>query len=139
MPPGCAPVRSTSAPAREAAVATWYGLKSLLDPVELLCDVLVELLVVGDELLELRTRAEVGLQLVVGHELLPIVRLVHLLEHVDPERLLPGGEARGGHDRADDEVVVDREALRFARREVLERAGGRAARLEGAERTQLAG
>src|SRR5258708_29611210 len=151
MPPGWVPVRSTSAPAREsiiataannanaAAVATWYGLKPLLDPVELLRDVLVELLVVGDQLVEVRAGAEVGLQLVVGHELLPIVGVVDLLEDVDPERLLALREAGRRHDRADDEVVADREPLRRAGRHALECRGRRARGLERAERPHLAG
>src|SRR5438552_8745356 len=123
-----------------AAVATWYGLTwPRSDPLELCRDVLVELLVLQDELAELDPGLEVGLERVVAHELLPLVRVVDLLEHVDPECLLPLGEARGRHDRAHDEVVVDRDPLRFACGEARVHGGRRARGHERAERPHLLG
>src|SRR2546428_1605648 len=98
----------------------------------------MKLLVLQDELAELQARLEVRLKRVVVHELLPLVGVEHLLEDVDPERLLGGAEAGRRHDRAHDEVVVDRKTLRLARREACVDASLRAVRRERAERTKLA-
>src|SRR2546430_3917572 len=123
-----------------AAVATWYGLTwPLWDPLELRRDVLMELLVLLDELEEVGSGLEVGLERVVAHELLPLVGVVHLLEHIDPELLLSRGESGRRHDRAHDEVVVDRDALRFAGGKAHVDGGRGAGRHERAERPKLLG
>src|SRR5438552_4428772 len=123
-----------------AAVPTWYGLTwPSSHPLELRRDVLMKLLVLKDELAELEPRLEVGLKSVVAHELLPFVRVVDLLENVDPERLLSWRKSRRRHDRPHDEVVVDRDALRLARGKARVHGGGRAGRHERAQRSHLLG
>src|SRR4026209_859257 len=149
-PPGNFPDGSGSAAARlsnmataaikimTAAVATWYGLTPWgSHPLVLRRYVDVQLLVVVDERAEVETRSEVGVERVGLHERLPLRRLVDLLEHVDPERLLLWRQAWRRHDRPHDEVVVDRETLRLAGREARKRTGRRACWHERAERTEL--
>src|SRR5437867_3016178 len=99
----------------------------------------MELLVLKDELAELESRLEAWLKRVVAHELLPLVRVVDLLENVDPELLLPLRQSGWGHDRAHDEVVVDRDPLRRARGKARVYGGRRARGGESAKRPKLLG
>src|SRR4030095_13861140 len=101
-------------------VSSSYARTPLLEPAVVRRDVAVQLVVVGHELLEVVAGAEVGVEVVLGHEVLPVGRLVRALEQVDPELDLGGAQPGRTHHRAHDVVIGDVQTLLLAGDEILE-------------------